>query len=106
MASLMVVARTSKAPLNIKGKPNTLLTWFGVSLRPVAMMISSRVFTAKLYLISGSGLAMAKTMGLSAMVFSIFGVTKSAIERPIKTSAPTIASSKEFTSLEVANSAF
>ena len=29
MLSLMVLARTSSAPRKMKGKPRTLLTWFG-----------------------------------------------------------------------------
>src|SRR6056300_320893 len=106
IASLIFVARTSKAPLNIKGKPKTLFTWFGWSERPVAIIISFLVSIAKSYAISGSGLAMAKTMGLSAIEVSIDGVTMSAIDSPTKTSAFTIASSKVSIFLAVANSSF
>ena len=49
---------------------------------------------------------MAKTMGLSAMLISISGVTILAMERPMNTSACTKASSSWCTSWWVANSAF
>ena len=49
---------------------------------------------------------MANTMGFEAIDFSIFGVTKSEIDKPIKTSAPTIAWSSESIFFAVANSAF
>ena len=40
IASLMAEALTSNAPLKIYGKPNTLFTWLGKSVLPVAMIIS------------------------------------------------------------------
>ncbi|CAI8221788.1 MAG: Uncharacterised protein [Flavobacteriaceae bacterium] len=70
------------------------------------MIISSRVLQASLYSISGSGLAIAKTIGSAAIDLSILGVTISAIERPTKTSASTIAWSKVSIFLWVANSDF
>ena len=45
-SSLIDVARTSSAPRKMKGNPKTLLTWLGLSERPVAMIKSSRVSTA------------------------------------------------------------
>ena len=36
-----------RALLKINGKPKTLLTWFGWSLLPVAMIISSLVLLAR-----------------------------------------------------------
>ena len=44
--------------------------------------------------ISGSGLAMAKMIGLGAMVATIAGVTAPLTDRPRKTSAPTMASAR------------
>ena len=49
---------------------------------------------------------MAKTIGSGAIAFSMAGVMISAFESPIKTSAPTSASSRVCTSNFVANSAF
>src|SRR5690606_594127 len=46
ISSLIVVARTSSAPLKMYGNPNTLFTWFGKSDRPVAIITSLRVSTA------------------------------------------------------------
>ncbi len=106
MASLIFVARTSNAPRKIKGKPSTLFTWLGWSLLPVAMMMSFLVLMAKSYSISGSGLAIAKTIGLGAMLSSIFGVTISLTESPTNTSASFIASSRVSIFLYDANSAF
>ena len=40
------VARTSSAPRKMNGKPSTLLTWFGKSLRPVATIASGRAAIA------------------------------------------------------------
>ena len=106
MASLILVARTSSAPLKIKGNPSTLFTWLGWSLLPVAIIMSSRVLQARLYSISGFGFAIAKTIGSAAIDLSILGVTISATESPTKTSASTIASSKVSIFLCVANSDF
>ncbi len=49
---------------------------------------------------------MAKTIGLSAMLFSISGLTISAIERPTNTSAFSMASSNVSIFRAVANSSF
>ena len=58
------------------------------------MIISLRVAIAKLYSISGFGLAIAKTIGFSDMLKSISGVKTSAVERPKNKSQPFIASAK------------
>ena len=50
--------------INKKGKPKTLLTWFGKSDRPVAITISSRTAWASSGKISGFGLASAKIIGV------------------------------------------
>jgi hypothetical protein len=85
-------ARTSSAPRNMNGKHSALLTWFGKSLRPVAMTTSSRAATASGYGISGSGLASAKTIGRRAIDRTMSGVTRFGPETPRKTSASRIAS--------------
>ena len=68
--------------------------------------MSSLVATAISYSISGSGFAIAKTIGSLAIVKSIAGVTIFPVDKPIKISAFCIASSKVSKSLSVANSAF
>ena len=78
----------------------------GLSERPVAIIISSLVLQAISYPISGSGLAIAKTIGFLAIVKSILGETISDLDNPINTSAPFIASSRVLRSLDVANSSF
>ena len=55
-------------------------------------MASGRTSTTSSGVISGSGLAMAKMIGLSAIDFTIAWVTAPAAERPKKTSAPSSAS--------------
>ena len=77
----------------MKGKPRTLLTWFGKSERPVAMIASGRTALASGGQISGSGLAMAKMIGSLAISSTIAGLSAPAADRPRKTSAPTSASS-------------
>src|SRR2546427_3039863 len=52
----------SSAPRKIKGKPRTLFTWLGKSLRPVATSASGRACRASSGMISGVGLARAKTI--------------------------------------------
>ena len=69
-------------------------------------MISSRTEQAKLYSISGSGFAIAKTIGLAFIAFNMSTFTISAFDKPINTSALTIASSRVWTSIAVANSFF
>ena len=46
ISSLIAVARTSRAPRKMNGKPSTLLTWLGKSERPVAMIASGRAALA------------------------------------------------------------
>ena len=58
------------------------------------MMTSLRVATASGYGISGSGFAIANTIGFAAIDFSISGVTRSLAETPTNTSAPFIASAR------------
>ena len=64
------------------------------------------MLTAKSYAISGSGFAIAKTIGSFAIASNIAGFTTSATESPMKTSASTIASSSVSIFLSVANSSF
>ena len=68
--------------------------------------MSSRTEHAVLYLISGSGLAIANTIGLDPIDFNIFSLTIFPCESPIKTSAPKKASSRVFMSRSVENSDF
>ncbi len=56
------------------------------------MMASSRTELTSSGVISGSGLAMAKMIGLGAMDFTIAGVTAPFTERPNRASAPSSAS--------------
>src|SRR5690625_4027003 len=58
------------------------------------MMQSGRVALATSGRISGSGLAKAKTIGLSAMLLSISGVSKPGAEQPRNMSASLTASSR------------
>src|SRR5690625_6433085 len=69
------------------------------------MMQSGRVAFATSGRISGSGLAKAKTMGFSAIVFSISVVKIPGAEQPRKISAPLTASSRVRSSVSRANSA-
>jgi hypothetical protein len=64
-----------------------LLTWFGKSERPVPTTLAPAALATS-GTISGVGLAMAMMMGSFAMDFTISGVTQSATETPMKTSAP------------------
>ena len=68
------------------------------------MITSWRAATASSYMISGAGLAMAKTIGFGAMLRTMSGVTVPPAERPMKTSAPFIASVSERASVSAANS--
>jgi hypothetical protein len=58
-------------------------------------MASGRTSATSSGVISGSGLAMAKMMGLSAIDFTIACVTAPAAESPKKASAPSSASASE-----------
>ena len=94
MSWVISLARASSAPRKMKGKPSTLLTWLGKSERPVAMTRSLRAAMAFCGRISGLGLASANTMGFSAMLFTIAGLTRLAPDTPTNTSAPCIASAR------------
>ena len=56
------------------------------------MMASSRTAATSSAVISGSGLAMAKMIGLSAIDFTMSWVTAPLADRPKNTSAPSSAS--------------
>ena len=56
------------------------------------MMASLRTSATSSGVISGSGLAMAKMIGLSAITFTMSGVTAPFTDRPKNTSAPAMAS--------------
>ena len=58
-------------------------------------MASLRVAFTSSGVISGSGLAMAKMIGLAAMDAAILVVTASLTDKPKKASAPSIASARE-----------
>lgn len=62
MLSVIRFALISRAPLNIPGKPRTLLTWLGKSERPVAMILAPASF-ARSGIISGIGFERAKIIG-------------------------------------------
>ena len=94
------MASTSNAPLKIPGNANTLLIWFGKSDRPVPTTFAPACL-ASLGLISGLGLAIAKIIGSSAIVFTISWVNISATDTPIKTSASLITSSSEPSTLSL-----
>ena len=66
------------------------------------MIASSRISLTCSGVISGSGLAIAKMMGLSAMPATISGVIESATESPKNTSAPLSASARECASVSTA----
>ena len=103
ISSLIHLACTSNAPRKMYGKPNTLLIWFGWSLRPVANMMSGREAMASSYEISGFGLAKANTIGFSFMLRTMSWVSTPATDNPRNTSAPFMASSKVLMSRSVAN---
>ncbi len=58
------------------------------------MMASGRTALTTSGAISGSGLAMAKMIGFSAIAITMSGVTASFADRPKNTSAPSIASAR------------
>ena len=91
ISSVMRVARASRAPLKMPGKATTLLIWFGKSERPVptTRAPASRATSG---MISGTGLAMAKTAASGAMAATISPVTMFGADTPTKTSAPLSAS--------------
>ena len=55
----------------MNGKHNTLLTWFGKSDRPVAIIASGRTERTSFGKISGSGFANANIIGEEAIFFTI-----------------------------------
>ena len=69
------------------------------------MMASGRTRTTASGAISGSGFAMANTIGLGAMRLTISSLTTPAWESPTKTSAPSRASLKVRALVSRANSA-
>ena len=91
ISSLMSLARTSNAPRKIPGKANTLLIWFGKSLRPVPMTFAPAAFAIS-GMISGTGLAQAKMIGSRFMDLTIASSTMPGTDTPRKMSAPTRAS--------------
>ena len=82
-------APASSAPRNTPGKANTLLIWFGKSLRPVATIAAYRLATSGW--ISGSGLEQANTTPPGAIAAIDSSATFPA-DNPRKTSAPVSAS--------------
>ena len=91
MLVVMRDALASKAPRNTPGKTRLLLIWLGKSLRPVPTTAAPAA-SARSGIISGTGLAMAKTTESLAIDDTISGVTMSATARPMNTSAPRMAS--------------
>ena len=89
----MSFALTSNAPRKIPGKASTLLIWFGKSLLPVPTT-AAPAFFARSGIISGTGFAIGKRIGFSAMDFTISSVTAPGADTPINTSAPLITSSR------------
>src|SRR5690606_27123309 len=89
ISSVIARAPASSAPRNTPGKASTLLIWFGKSLRPVATTAAYCAATSGWT--SGSGLDSANTIGSSAIVFSSISSIV-APDRPMNTSAPSIAS--------------
>ena len=78
----------SSARRNMYGKHSTLLTWFGKSERPVAMMASGRAALAASGRISGLGLASARINGRAAILSSHSALSTPAADSPRNTSAP------------------
>ena len=93
MASLISLARTSRAPRKMPGKARTLLTWLGKSLRPVDTTAAPPALASS-GKISGTGLAQAKIMGSLAMVCTISLVSVPGAETPMNTSAPRMTSAR------------
>ena len=93
ISSTILVLLTIRAPLNKPGKTRTLLIWLGKSDLPVATILAPPS-KASSGMISGIGLAKAKTIGSFFIVLIISVVTKLGPETPMKISAPTKASAK------------
>lgn len=75
------------------GKQSALLTWFGKSLRPVAITASGRASRASTGSISGTGFASARITGRSAIALTMAGFSTLPAETPRNTSAPSTSSS-------------
>ena len=73
------------------GNARTLLIWLGKSERPVAATAAPAA-RASSGMISGTGLAQAKTIGSLAMLRTMSCVSTPGFETPTKTSAPLMAS--------------
>ncbi len=73
-------------PRKKPGNANTLLIWFGKSLRPVPTTAACRCACSGST--SGSGLARASTMPRGAMVAMSSPLSRFGAETPMKTSAP------------------
>ena len=73
------------------GNASTLLIWLGKSERPVAATAAPAA-SASSGMISGTGLAQAKTIGSAAIVRTMSWVSTPGAETPTKTSAPRTAS--------------
>ena len=63
ISSVIVLARTSRVPRKMPGKPSELLTWLGKSERPVATTAAPASLASQGQ-ISGIGLAQTKTIGV------------------------------------------
>ena len=81
----------SSSPRKMPGKPSALLIWLGKSERPVAM-IAAPASAASSGMISGVGLAIAKTSELSFIEATSAIVTSPGPASPRNRSAPTITS--------------
>ena len=92
MFTLMLEARTSSAPRRMYGKLSRSTMALGSWLRLVATITSRRTARAAWYSISGSGMAMAKTMGKRAMERIMAWSTTPAVAAPRNTSAPAMPS--------------
>ncbi len=88
ISSLMSRARASRAPRKMPGKPSALLTFRPSS---AATAPASRASSGH---ISGTGLAMANTIGPGAIERTISGVTAPATLTPMKTSLSGITSAR------------
>ena len=93
ISSVMVLAFTSSTPRKMAGNPMELLTWLGKSERPVANTLHPCSFASQGQ-ISGTGLAVAKTTGSSAMrsMYSAGMVPGPGLDAAMTMSAPSIAS--------------
>src|SRR5450756_65189 len=93
ISSVMVLARTSRVPRKMPGKPIELLTWFGKSERPVATTAAPAALASQGH-ISGTGLAQMKTIGSGAiaLIQSFSMVSGPCLLRAMHTSAPLRAS--------------